>query len=108
MMKRKRAHDEKIILKFDRKDHQLPDIHGCSDDETKTLEVSTAMHLDRSSDAFLVQVDDMTITIQGSNDTMEIDGESSREKKKKKRNRRDVDKEFFIPYQPADFKRERG
>lgn len=30
------------------------------------------------------------------------------ERKKKKKNRRDVDKEYFIPYQPPDFKRERG
>ena len=48
----------------------------------------------------------MTITIQGASDVVETDGEPS--KKKKKKNRRDVDKEFFIPYQPADFKRERG
>ena len=46
MMKRKRAHDEKLILKFDRKDQQLPNIHGDSDDETKTLEVSTPTDLD--------------------------------------------------------------
>jgi hypothetical protein len=43
----------------------------------------------------------MTITIH------DDDMESSR-KKKKKKNRREVDKEFFIPYQPPDFKRERG
>jgi len=28
--------------------------------------------------------------------------------RKRKKNRREVDKEFFIPYQPPDFKRERG
>jgi hypothetical protein len=48
----------------------------------------------------------MTITIQGSNETGDDDMESPR--KKKKKNRRDVDKEFFIPYQPPDFKREKG
>jgi hypothetical protein len=42
----------------------------------------------------------MTITIH--DDDMELS------RKKKKKNRREVDKEFFIPYQPPDFKRERG
>lgn len=46
----------------------------------------------------------MTITIKGSDGV--DDAESPR--KKKKKNRREVDKEFFIPYQPTDFKRERG
>lgn len=44
----------------------------------------------------------MTITIQDANDTDESP------KKKKRKNRKDIDKEFFIPYQPPDFKRERG
>ena len=48
----------------------------------------------------------MTITIQGANESSDCDLESPR--KKKKKNRREVDKEFFIPYQPSDFKRERG
>jgi hypothetical protein len=48
----------------------------------------------------------MTITIQGTDEFRDNDSESPR--KKKKKNRRDVDKEFFIPYQPSDFKRERG
>jgi hypothetical protein len=47
----------------------------------------------------------MTITIQGSN---EVDDETESPRKKKKKNRREVDKEFFIPYQPSDFKREQG
>jgi hypothetical protein len=44
----------------------------------------------------------MTITIASGDNEMESP------MKKKKKNRRDVDKEFFIPYQPPDFKRERG
>jgi hypothetical protein len=48
----------------------------------------------------------MTITIQGTNESDDNQMESP--KKKKKKNRREVDKEFFIPYQPPDFKRERG
>jgi hypothetical protein len=41
-MKRKRAHDEKLILRHDQKEQPLPDIHGADDDEDrpKTLEVS--------------------------------------------------------------------
>jgi hypothetical protein len=35
-MKRKRAHDEKLILKHERKDQSLPEIN---DEQTKTLEV---------------------------------------------------------------------
>jgi len=88
IMKRKRAHDEKLILKHDQKDQLLPDIND-NDDQTKTLEV-----------------DNMTITIQGADGSGDNDLESPR--KKKKKNRREVDKEFFIPYQPPDFKRERG
>ena len=38
-MKRKRAHDEKLILKHDRKDQPLPEINDDSEDQTKTLEV---------------------------------------------------------------------
>ena len=48
----------------------------------------------------------MTITIRGNNDA-DYSGMEPAQKKKKK-NRREVDKEFFIPYQPPDFKRERG
>jgi hypothetical protein len=48
----------------------------------------------------------MTITIQGADESGDNEMESP--KKKKKKNRREVDKEFFIPYQPPDFKRERG
>ena len=48
----------------------------------------------------------MTITIQGADEVGNDGMESPR--KKKKKSRRDVDKEFFIPYQPPDFKRERG
>ena len=43
----------------------------------------------------------MTITIRDNDDT-ELPA------KKKKKNRREVDKDFFIPYQPPDYKRERG
>jgi hypothetical protein len=41
IMKRKRAHDEKLILKHDLKDQPLPKIKGGSDDDgqIKTLEV---------------------------------------------------------------------
>lgn len=40
-MKRKRAHDEKAILKHKKKDQPLPNIddENDSDDQTKTLEV---------------------------------------------------------------------
>jgi hypothetical protein len=40
-MKRKRAHDEKSILKYEKKDQPLPSIHDDSDndEQTKTLEV---------------------------------------------------------------------
>ncbi|CAF4903375.1 unnamed protein product, partial [Rotaria sp. Silwood1] len=88
IMKRKRAHDEKLILKHDKKDQSLSEIND--DDQTKTLEV-----------------DNLTITIQDPN---ELDNDNNMEssRKKKKKNRREVDKEFFIPYQPADFKREKG
>jgi hypothetical protein len=48
----------------------------------------------------------MTITIKGADGSGDYEMESA--KKKKKKNRREVDKEFFIPYQPPDFKRERG
>ncbi|CAF2686821.1 unnamed protein product [Rotaria sp. Silwood2] len=87
IMKRKRAHDEKLILKHDNKDLSLPDNNN--DDQTKTLEV-----------------DNLTITIQDPNELGDNNMESPY--KKKKKNRREVDKEFFIPYQPADFKREKG
>jgi hypothetical protein len=50
------------------------------------------------------QVDDLTITVRGSDDVDLTEPAS----KKKKKNRRAVDKDFFIPYQPSDFKRERG
>jgi hypothetical protein len=36
-MKRKRAHDEKSILKYEKKDQPLPD--SDNDEQTKTLEV---------------------------------------------------------------------
>ena len=89
-MKRKRAHDDKSILKHDQKEQPLPKMDGEDDDEqTKTLEV-----------------ENLTITIQGADETDDYETESP--KKKKKKNRREVDKEFFIPYQPPDFKRERG
>jgi hypothetical protein len=41
IMKRKRAHDEKLILRHDQKDQPLPEINGGSDNDgqTKTLEV---------------------------------------------------------------------
>jgi hypothetical protein len=48
----------------------------------------------------------MTITIRAPGGLDDMDMESPR--KKKKKNRKDVDKEFFIPYQPPDFKREQG
>ena len=48
----------------------------------------------------------MTITIRGADEY--DDNEMETPKKKKKKNRREADKEFFIPYQPTDFKRERG
>lgn len=48
----------------------------------------------------------MTITIRGGDELDDDQMESP--KKKKKQNRREKDKEFFIPYQPSDFKRERG
>jgi ATP-dependent RNA helicase DDX54/DBP10 len=89
IMKRKRAHDEKLIFKYNQKDQPLPEINQDNDQQTKTLEV-----------------DNMTITIQGTNESDDNQMESP--KKKKKKNRREVDKEFFIPYQPPDFKRERG
>jgi hypothetical protein len=40
-MKRKRAHDEKLILKHGQKEQPLPEINGGSDEEDhmKTLEV---------------------------------------------------------------------
>jgi hypothetical protein len=90
-MKRKRAHDEKSILKHEKKDQKLPTAYDDNDDDeqTKTLEV-----------------DNMTITIRGADESGDYETESP--KKKKKKNRREVDKEFFIPYQPPDFKRERG
>ncbi|CAF1096116.1 unnamed protein product [Adineta ricciae] len=86
IMRRKRAHDGKSILKHERKDQPLPAIQDDSDDEDrpKTLEV-----------------DNMTITVRDNDDT-ELPA------KKKKKNRREVDKDFFIPYQPPDYKRERG
>ena len=41
MMKRKRAHDEKSILKHEKKDQPLPSIQDDSDDDrAKTLEVN--------------------------------------------------------------------
>ncbi|CAF1294999.1 unnamed protein product [Rotaria sordida] len=90
MMKRKRAHDEKLILKYDiKKDQLLTEINH--DDQTKTLEV-----------------DNLTITIQDPNELDDDNNNIESPCKKKKKNRRDVDKEFFIPYQPADFKREKG
>ncbi|CAF3698121.1 unnamed protein product [Adineta steineri] len=91
IMKRKRAHDEKLIFKHDQKEQSLQNNHSDSDDDDhkKTLEV-----------------DNLTITIKGANDMNYDDMESP--KKKKKKNRREVDKEFFIPYQPPDFKREQG
>ncbi|CAF4572767.1 unnamed protein product, partial [Rotaria magnacalcarata] len=51
-MKRKRAHDDKLILKHGKKDQSLPEINNDSDDDDqrKTLEV-----------------DNMTITIQDPN-----------------------------------------
>ncbi|UJR31146.1 hypothetical protein I4U23_018653 [Adineta vaga] len=88
MMKRKRAHDEKSILKHEKKDQSIQDGSG-DDDRGKTLEV-----------------DNMTITIRNNDETG--DDETELVRKKKKKNRREVDKEFFIPYQPPDFKRERG
>ena len=48
----------------------------------------------------------MAITIQQPNELDDNDMESLR--KRKKKNRREIDKEFFIPYQPSDFKREKG
>ena len=48
----------------------------------------------------------MTITIRGGDEL--DDDQMEYPKKKKKKNRREIDKEFFIPYQPPDFKRERG
>ncbi|CAF1430718.1 unnamed protein product [Adineta steineri] len=91
IMKRKRAHDEKLIFKHDQKEQSLQNNHSDSDDDDhkRTLEV-----------------DNLTITIKGANDMNYDDMESP--KKKKKKNRREVDKEFFIPYQPPDFKREQG
>lgn len=40
-MKRKRAHDEKLILKHDKKDQPVPEINDGSDDDDakKTFEV---------------------------------------------------------------------
>ncbi|CAF3531275.1 unnamed protein product [Rotaria socialis] len=91
IMKRKRAHDDKLILKHGKKDQSLPEINNDSDDDDqrKTLEV-----------------DNMTITIQDPNGPNYDSMEPSQ--KKKKKNRREVDKEFFIPYQPPDFQREKG
>lgn len=54
---------------------------------------------------FDFKVDNLAITIKG-NDDDDVGNELP--KKKKKINRREKDKEFFIPYQPPDFKRERG
>lgn len=48
----------------------------------------------------------MTITIKGSGESGDYNMETPA--KKKKKNRREIDKEYFIPYQPPDFKRERG
>jgi hypothetical protein len=38
-MKRKRAHDEKLIFKYNQKDQPLPEINQDNDQQTKTLEV---------------------------------------------------------------------
>ena len=83
-MKRKRQHDEKLIVKHERKDQ--PMIDDDEDSQSKT-------------DQF--HVENMTITIENSTD-------EQMPKKKQKKNRREAQKDFFIPYQPADFKRERG
>lgn len=39
IMKRKRAHDEKLILRHEKKDQPLPKINDDDDEPTKTLEV---------------------------------------------------------------------
>lgn len=105
-MKRKRAHDEKLIVKHARKYQPVAD--SDDDDQKETLEVRRVHLVDTRIDKvrFFFQVDDLTITVQAPGGSNAIDDESPR--KKKKKNRREVDKEFFIPYQPPDFKRERG
>jgi len=83
IMKRKREHDEKFIEKHERKQNSTMN-NDEDENQPETLEV-----------------ENMTITIENA-------GDAQLPVKKKKKNRREAQKEFFIPYQPADFKRERG
>lgn len=74
--------------------------------ERKQISTKPAVEeIESNGDRKTLEVEDLTITIQGATSD---DEENISKRKKKKVDRREVQKEFFIPYQPSDFNRERG